>query len=310
MTTTDLPADLAALDAVLPVRPLAALVRPGSPRWAYAVLAADLCGPWRSAPRVGDELLDRGLPARPERPSRVLDGYRDTRTSAGVVREPLYRDGPLLPAQAAVPPLRPVLKRAETEEALLALVQHLDALAGVQEPPTEPDAPEGWTAPSWAPMRSIISGQEPPPLRWEAPSRATGRPELAALRPRTERHPRLIAMPRSAPPVLRSGLGGGLLAVDARLLGLRALVEHAQAGEQPVDGGDLRALAAWLVGPDRAVLTEAARTAPEGFRIEHSAPGVRQAEAVLASTRPEAVVEALLAPSEAATDGARTAVAG
>ena len=184
---------------MLPVGPLARLTVPGSPRWAYSTIAADLCGPWR---RVSAQVLDHGLPARPAGPRRTRTGTKLVRAGAELVEEAIYADGEWLPAQPAVPPLRALLDRAAGEEALEALVSALDRLAGVEEPPVQPDAPEGWTVPSWAPMRTIISGTTPPPLRWSPPAGGHRRPELAALRPQP-RPARLVGIPRGAPPIRR-----------------------------------------------------------------------------------------------------------
>jgi hypothetical protein len=48
--------------------------------------------------------MESGTPALPERPRQIHDGYQKVRTATGTVREPLYRDGALLPAQAAAAP--------------------------------------------------------------------------------------------------------------------------------------------------------------------------------------------------------------
>jgi hypothetical protein len=291
----DLPAPLDALDAALPVGALARLVSPEAPRWAYSTLAADLVGPWCREPRVSAEVLDHGLPSRPAGPRKVKTGSRLTRVGGDLVDVPIYRDGEWLPAQPAVPPLRALLDLAAGEGALEALVTVLDGLAGVEEIPLEPDAPEGWTVESWAPMRTVLSGQTPPPLRWSAPAGGARRPELAALRPET-RPERLVGVPRSAPPISRALPGvAGIVAFDVRLLAVAALVQHAAAHGHQAEREDVARVLGWVVGPDRGVAPVAGRGT---FAVEWSVPGVTEADRALTAADPAELADQLLTESD------------
>ncbi|WP_299957458.1 hypothetical protein [uncultured Modestobacter sp.] len=282
--TAVLPAELDQLDAVLPVGPLARLVSPGVPRWAFTTVAADLTGPWRREPRVGAEVLERGLPALPERPRLLVKDYR----IVGGLREAVYREtGEMLPAQAAVPPLRRLVELAGDQGTLVALVEHLDGLAGIDVAPTEPDAPEGWTVDGWPAMRTIM-GEVPPPLRWSPPVGGARRPELAALRPGATPE-RLVGVPRVAPPARRPD--GGLVGMDARLLAVRALVQHAASVGAVVDREDVVRLVGWVCGPERGVTPVTGRGS---LAREWASAGVREAERELAAADPGEVADQLL----------------
>lgn len=295
-----LPAPLDALDAVLPVGALSRLVSPGAPRWAYSVIAADLTGPWRREPRVSAAVLDHGLPARPAGPRKVKVGSKLTRVGGDLVDVPIYADGEWLPAAPAVPPLRALLDRAAGDGALEALVTVLDGLAGVEEAPIEPDAPAGWVVDGWAPMRTVLSGQTPPPLRWSAPAGGARRPELAALRPES-RPVRLVGVPRSAPPISRALPGiAGIVSMDARLLAVAALVQHAAQGAGVVREDVARVLG-WVVGRERGVAPVAGRGT---FAVEWSVPGVTEADRMLAVTDPAAVADQLLTGSDGTASAA------
>jgi hypothetical protein len=301
MTDIDLPADLADLDVVLPVAALARLTAPGSPRWAFTVLAADLCGPWRRVPRVSAEVLERGLPARPAGPRKIFTGTKLVKTPGGPIDQPVYRDGEWLPAQPAVPPLKGLLDLAGTGGALLTLVEFLDGLAGVEDVPVEPDAPEGWTVESWAPMRTILSGQVPPPLRWTAPAGGHRRPELAAIRP-DARPVRLVGVPRSAPPIFRELPGiAGIVAFDARLLAVAALVRHATAHGLQAEREDVARVLGWVVGPERGVAPVTGRGT---FAVEWSVPGVTEADQLLAVADLGEIANQLLTESDEHTSAA------
>jgi hypothetical protein len=291
----DLPAPLDALDAVLPVRALARLVTPEAPRWAYSVIAADMTGPWRRELRVSAVVLDHGLPARPAGPRKVKTGSKLTRVGGALVEEPVYSDGEWLPAAPAVPPLRALLDVAAGEGVLEALVAVLDGLAEIAEIPIEPDAPEGWTVESWAPMRTVLSGQTPPPLRWSAPAGGARRPELAALRPQ-DRPERLVGVPRSAPPISRALPGvAGIVAWDARLLAVAALVHHAATQGAPVIRKDVARVLGWIVGSDRGVAPVAARGT---FTVEWQTPGVTEADRALTAADPDELADQLLTESD------------
>jgi hypothetical protein len=294
-TDIDLPAPLSELDIVLPVGALARLVSPEAPRWAYSTLAADLCGPWRREPRVSAEVLDHGLPARPAGLRQVRTGTRTVKTPGGLVEEPVYADGEWLPAQPAVPPMRGLLDLAGTDGALEALVTVLDGLAGVEEVPVEPDGPEGWVVDRWAPMRTILSGQVSPPLRWSAPAGGHRRPELAALRPES-RPKRLVGVPRSAPPISRQLPGiVGIIAFDARLLAVATLVQYGASQGAEVEREDVVRVLGWVVGPDRGLAPVAGRG---NFAVEWSVPGVTEADRLLTVADPGEVGDQLLMERE------------
>jgi len=288
-----MPENLAPLEPFLPLAPLGRLVSEGAPRWAYSCLAADMAGPWRRVPRLGQQVLESGTPALPERPRQIHDGWREVRTASGTVREPMYRDGPLLPAQAAVPPLRRPMEAAGTEEALTAVLTVLDGLAG-QEPGKEPDCPPELVCESWPVMRTVISGHVPPPLRWTPPSPRPRRPELAALYPAAP-HPRVVGVPRVAPPFRRPG---GLVEMDGRLLAVQALLRHAAVqGAQP-ELEDVARVLGWIVGRERAVAPVVGRGS---FAKEWALPGVTEAERELATVDPVRLAGELLAPGLVST---------
>lgn len=56
--------------------------------------------------RVGAEVLEHGLAARPAGPQKVKSGSKLTRAGGEIIERPIYIDGEWLPAQPAVPPLR------------------------------------------------------------------------------------------------------------------------------------------------------------------------------------------------------------
>jgi hypothetical protein len=147
----DLPAPIAELDVVLPVAALARLVVTGAPvgvqhdrrRPLRAVAPDDPggrrgAGAWAGRPSgwtpEGEERVEAD-------PGRGRDHRETDLHRRGVAARPARR-------AAAAPPGGPP---PGTEDTLEALVAVLNGLAGVEDVPVEPDAPEGWTVPSWAP---------------------------------------------------------------------------------------------------------------------------------------------------------------
>ena len=80
---------------------------------------------------------------------------------------------------------------------------------------------------------------------------------------------RLEGVPRSAPPISRALPGvAGIVAWDARLLAVAALVHHAAAqGVQP-EREDVAQVLGWIVGPERGVTPVPSRGA---FAVEFAA---------------------------------------
>jgi hypothetical protein len=84
----------------------------------------------------------------------------------------------------------------------------------------------------------------------------------------------------------------GIVAWDARLLAVAALVQHAAAHGHQAEGKDVARLLGWVVGSDRGVAPVTGRGT---FTVEWSVPGTAEADRALAAASVDEVADQLLA---------------